>query len=58
MDPYKTIIIASGAASGAKPATGLLGLRTTGRREPPSEADLGGAEAIEPQVTEVACSDR
>ena len=46
----------------AEGATGLLGqigrpANANGQRNP-SEADLGGVEALEPQVAEDACLDR
>ena len=46
----------------AEGATGLLGQigddRPTRTERNPSEADLGGVEALEPQVAEDACLDR
>ena len=46
------------AAEGATGLLGQIGDDRPERERNPSEADLGGVEALEPQVAEDACLDR
>ena len=46
------------AAEGATGLLGEIGDDRPTRTEPLAEADLGGVEALEPQVAEDACLDR